>query len=75
MMAWQVHRFRDCVAVSTGSGGDTVYMPHDEAARMAKAINAAVRSIKRESFADSAGLTKSGEASREYPHGYACERR
>lgn len=61
MAAWQTHRFGDCVAVSTGTG-ETVYLPLKEARAMARAINAAARSIAAERFADSSGLTRTGQA-------------
>ena len=41
----QVHRFRNLVAVSTGSG-PTTYLTHKEATALAKAINKASREIK-----------------------------
>lgn len=60
MATWQIHRFRDCVAVHSGKG-ETCYFTAKEARAMARAINAAARSVQRETFGTSPGLTKSGE--------------
>lgn len=48
----QVHRFRDLVACAVGKG-ETVYLSAADARKLARAINRAARSIRRESFADS----------------------
>lgn len=52
----QVHRFRDYVAASIGTG-PTVYMTAKEARAMARALNKAARSVDSEAFHLSAGLT------------------
>lgn len=48
----QIHRFRDRVAVHIGTG-DTVYMTHADARKMARALNLFAKSVKTESFVDS----------------------
>ncbi len=57
---WQTHRFRDVIAVCIGTG-ETVYMTTKQARALSGGINAACRSVEREQFADSRGLTRSGE--------------
>lgn len=52
----QVHRFHDCVAVYVGTG-ETVYLAPKDARKLSRAINKAARSVERERFADSEGLT------------------
>lgn len=56
---WQVHRFRDKAGAYLGDGA-TCYLTAKEARRMAKALNAVARSIEREEFSASAGLTATG---------------
>lgn len=48
----QVHRFRAWVAVYIGPG-ETAYMKPDDAAKLARAINRAVKSCRNETFQDS----------------------
>jgi hypothetical protein len=60
MATWQTHRFRDCVAVSAGNG-ETVYLTAAQAKAMARAINAAARSVQRERFSAAPSLTRSGD--------------
>ena len=48
----QIHRFRDAVALSVGTG-QTVYMGPKEARKIAKALINAARSVERETFAQS----------------------
>lgn len=55
--AGQVHRFRDCVAAYVGNG-ETVYMTAKEARAFARALNRAARSVEREPFGKSQGLTQ-----------------
>ena len=54
----KVHRFRDQVAIYLGNG-QTVYIEPKDARKISGAINAAARSCERESFAQSAGTSKS----------------
>jgi hypothetical protein len=56
MNSGQIHRFRDSVAAYIGTGA-TVYMTPGEARAMARALNRAARSVEREPFARSAGVT------------------
>jgi hypothetical protein len=56
----QVHRFRELVAVFVGSG-ETRYLKPKEARKLARALNAAAKSVERESFADSTCGTVSFE--------------
>lgn len=48
----QIHRFRECVAVSLGTG-ETVYLTPVEAKKIAKAMRACALEIDKKSFADS----------------------
>lgn len=48
----QVHRFRDRVAIYTGTGA-TVYLTPKDARRLARAINTCARSCDREAFTES----------------------
>lgn len=48
----QIHRFREKVAIYLANGA-TVYLSPKEAKEIAKALNAAVRDIKDNSFVDS----------------------
>lgn len=57
MNAGQVHRFRDAVAASLGTG-ETVYMSAGEARAMARALVRAAQSVEREPFGQSGGTTK-----------------
>ena len=59
MAQWQTHRFRDCVAVYTGTG-PTVYLCAKEARRLARAINRAAASVEREPFTQAPPLTVTG---------------
>lgn len=52
----QVHRFRDSVSLWAGNG-ETVYMTAATAKALAKALNKAARSVEREDFTKSEGLT------------------
>lgn len=63
-MSGQVHRFGDCAGLSAGTG-PTVYLSAREAEKAGRALLAVARSIRRERFADSAGLTVSFEAADE----------
>ena len=56
---WSVYRFHDQVAAHLGNG-KTVYLTADEASTIARALKKVVRSIDRESFADSNVGTISG---------------
>lgn len=58
---WQTHRFGDSIAVCIGTG-ETVYLTTQQARALSGGINAACRSIEREPFGQSTGLTRSGEA-------------
>lgn len=49
----QIHRFRDTVAIALPGKGQTVYVSRQEAAAIARALNAAGRDIKARPFADS----------------------
>lgn len=62
MANWQVHRFGDLVAISTGSGGHTIYLIADEANKMARAITRACHSVRVEKFSKAPSLTISGAA-------------
>lgn len=53
----QVHRFRDSAALALAGNGETRYMTAAEARTAGNALLAVARSIERESFAESAGLT------------------
>ena len=48
----QIHRFRDAIALSVGTG-QTVYMGPKEARKIAKALIVAARSVEREAFTQS----------------------
>ena len=64
----QVHRFRDCAGLWAGTG-ETVYLTPSEARRAAKALLAVARSIDREPFSESKGLTVGDiETFAQYPH-------
>lgn len=52
MTTAQVHRFRDRVAASLGTG-ETVYMDPKTARKLARALNAAARDVDARTFADS----------------------
>lgn len=58
----QVHRFGDKAAIYVGSG-ETRYMTAKQARAMARALFKVARSIERERFADSSGLTTQLETS------------
>lgn len=63
MAHWQIHRFGDCVAISTGHrNGETIYLESHIARQMAAGIQRACRSIEREPFAESGDNTRSGAA-------------
>lgn len=63
MASWQVHRFGDCVAISTGhNNGETIYLESHIARQMAAGIQRACRSIEREPFSASGDNTRSGAA-------------
>lgn len=53
----QVHRFRNTAAIALQGKGETRYMTAREARKLARALNAIARSISREEFSASAGLT------------------
>lgn len=57
---WQTNRFRDCVAICIGTG-ETVYMTTKQARALSAGVNRICRSIERQEFADSRGLTTNGE--------------
>lgn len=58
----QIHRFHDVAAIWDGTPkGSTRYMTANEARRVAAALLAVARSIEREPFTASAGLTVSFE--------------
>jgi len=48
----RVHRFRDAVAVSVGSG-ETVYMTPQQARKLARALNSTAKSCETERFIES----------------------
>lgn len=56
---WSVYRFHNQVAANLGKG-PTVYLTADEASTIARAFRKVVRSIDRESFAESNVGTISG---------------
>lgn len=53
----RVHRFCDTVAIYVDQG-ETVYLTVKQARSLSAAINKISRSIERETFAKSSGLTK-----------------
>lgn len=61
MANWQIHRFRDSVGIWAGAP-ETCYLTAESARAMAAALLAAARSIERERFTDSRGLTQSGDS-------------
>ena len=48
-----VHRFRNLVALYVPGLDETVYLSHQEAGKLARALNKAARSVRSETFLNS----------------------
>lgn len=57
---WQIHRFRDCVAVYLANG-ETRYLTPRAARAIARELNGCARDIEARTFSDSQFGTKHGQ--------------